>query len=133
MKARRRIDKIEASLSTVESVLLWMAEAHRHTTTAYVPALLADAPSVTPPDGILDRIDATFDAGRRVDERTAAIMKAKRRAARNAIFAVRDRRPRGAERRSRAGPGSLQPRPCQAAGRRSGSPASARRTRPDMA
>jgi hypothetical protein len=61
-------------------------EAHRHDApTEYVRALLADPHSITPLDGILDRIDAAFGAGR-PGEQPIEITKAKRRAFGNACF-----------------------------------------------
>jgi hypothetical protein len=86
MSAQRRVSKIEASASTVESVLLWLAEARRHDApTDYVRALLADPGSITPLNSILDRIDAGFDAGR-PGERPTEITSAKRSTFRNGYF-----------------------------------------------
>ena len=86
MSAQRRIDKIEASLSTVDSVLLWLREAHRHDApTDYVRALLADPHSITPLDRILDRVAAGFNAGHAL-EQAIHNPNAERRAFRNAFF-----------------------------------------------
>jgi hypothetical protein len=85
MTARRRVRKIEDSLSTAECVLLWVAEAQRYETLDDYVETLREPGSITPLDAILARIDARFDTHPPARDETEAST-AKRRAARNAAF-----------------------------------------------